>query len=288
MLQFLYRCAARFPLPLAHALGGAIGLLAWVVPNKFTRRTRFNIARCLPELGRGARERLVFRTLVESGKALVELPVLWSGPPARVAGLVREVRGGDELARVLAAGKGLIAASPHLGAWELAGLELSRRQPIVTMYRLQGNRWDDVMKRGRERFGARLVGSDRGGVRALLESLRRGHSIGVLPDQDPPEGSGVFAPFFGVMAHTPVLASRLARRTGATILYVFAERLGRGRGFVLHVVPAPAGVADEDEARACAALNRGLEDCIRRFPAQYWWGYARFRRRPPGAPPVYE
>jgi KDO2-lipid IV(A) lauroyltransferase len=288
VLQFLYRCAARFPLPLAHALGGAIGLLAWVVPNKFTRRTRFNIARCLPELGRGARERLVFRTLVESGKALVELPVLWSGPPARVAGLVREVRGGDELARVLAAGKGLIAASPHLGAWELAGLELSRRQPIVTMYRLQGNRWDDVMKRGRERFGARLVESDRGGVRALLESLRRGHSIGVLPDQDPPEGSGVFAPFFGVMAHTPVLASRLARRTGATILYVFAERLGRGRGFVLHVVPAPAGVADEDEARACAALNRGLEDCIRRFPAQYWWGYARFRRRPPGAPPVYE
>jgi Kdo2-lipid IVA lauroyltransferase/acyltransferase len=288
VLQFFYRCAARLPLPLAHALGAALGAAAWLVPNKFTRRTRFHIARCLPELGRGARERLVFRTLVESGKALVELPVLWSGPAARVARLVREVHGDDELARVLAAGRGLIAASPHLGAWELAGLELSRRQPIVSMYRLQGNVWDDVMKRGRERFGAQLVSSDRGGVRALLESLRRGHSIGVLPDQDPPEGSGVFAPFFGIMAHTPVLAGRLARRTGAAVLYVFAERLGWGRGFVLHVVPAPADVTDEDDARACAALNRGLEDCIRRFPAQYWWGYARFRRRPPGAPPVYE
>jgi KDO2-lipid IV(A) lauroyltransferase len=288
VLQFLYRCAARLPLPLVHVLGAVIGVLAWLVPNKFTRRTRFHIARCLPELGRAARERLVFRTLVESGKALAELPVLWSGPAARVARLVREVRGADELARVVAAGKGLIAASPHLGAWELAGLELSRRQPIVSMYRLQGNEWDDVMKRGRERFGARLVASDRGGVRALLESLRRGHSIGVLPDQDPPEGSGAFAPFFGIMAHTPVLAARLARRTGAAVLYVFAERLGWGRGFVLHVVPAPPEVADADEGRACAALNRGLEECIRRFPAQYWWGYARFRRRPPGAPPVYE
>jgi KDO2-lipid IV(A) lauroyltransferase len=286
VLQFLYRRAARLPLPLVHALGAVLGVVAWLVPNKFTRRTRLHLARCLPELGGAARERLVFRTLIESGKTLAELPVLWSGPAARVAALVREVRGADELARVLRAGKGLIAASPHLGAWELAGLELSRRQPIVSMYRLQGNAWDDVMKRGRERFGAQLVPSDRGGVRALLESLRRGHSIGVLPDQDPPEGSGAFAPFFGIMAHTPVLASRLARRTGAVVLYVFAERLGWGRGFVLHVVPAPPEVADADEARACAALNRGLEDCIRRFPAQYWWGYARFRRRPPGAPPV--
>lgn len=288
MLQFLYRRAARLPLPVAHALGAGVGVLAWLVPNKFTRRTRFHIARSLPALGRCARERLVFRTLVESGKSLAELPLLWSGPAARVGRLVREVRGEDGWDRALAAGKGVIAASPHLGAWEMAGLEYSRRHPIVTMYRLQGNEWDDVMKRGRERLGAKLVPSDRGGVRELLEALRRGDSIGILPDQDPPEGSGAFAPFFGIAAHTPVLASRLARRTGAAVLYVFAERLRWGRGFVLHIVPAPDEVADADDARACAALNRGLEECIRRFPAQYWWGYARYRRRPPGEPPIDE
>jgi KDO2-lipid IV(A) lauroyltransferase len=288
VLQFLYARAANLPLPVAHALGATLGALAWLVPNKFARRTRFHIALCLPGLGRIARERLVFRTLVESGKTLAELPVIWSGPAARVARLVREVRGADELARALAAGKGVIGASPHLGSWELAGLDYSRRHPLVSMYRPQGNVWDDVMKRGRERFGAKLVPSDRRGVRALLEALRRGEAVGVLPDQDPPEGSGAFAPFFGIAAHTPVLASRLARRTGATVLYMFAERLAWGRGFVLHVVPAPPEVAEADEARACAALNRGLEDCIRRFPAQYWWGYARFRRRPPGEPPVYE
>jgi KDO2-lipid IV(A) lauroyltransferase len=288
VLQFLYARAANLPLPVAHALGATLGALAWLVPNKFARRTRFHIALCLPALGRAARERLVFRTLVESGKTLAELPVIWSGPAARVARLVREVRGADELARALAVGKGVIGASPHLGAWELAGLDYSRRHPLVSMYRPQGNEWDDVMKRGRERFGAKLVPSDRRGVRELLETLRRGDAVGVLPDQDPPEGSGAFAPFFGIAAHTPVLASRLARRTGATVIYMFAERLAWGRGFVLHVVPAPPEVADADEARACAALNRGLEDCIRRFPAQYWWGYARFRRRPPGEPPVYE
>lgn len=288
MLPFLYARAANLPLPVAHALGATLGVLAWLVPNKFARRTRFHIALCLPALGRAARERLVFRTLVESGKTLAELPVIWSGPAARVARLVRAVHGADELARALATGKGVIGASPHLGAWELAGLDYSRRYPIVSMYRPQGNEWDDVMKRGRERFGAKLVPSDRSGVRELLEALRRGETVGVLPDQDPPEGSGAFAPFFGIVAHTPVLASRLARRTGAAVLYIFAERLGWGRGFVLHIVPAPPEVTGADAARACAALNRGLEDCIRRFPAQYWWGYARFRRRPPGEPPVGE
>ncbi len=287
VLQFLYRRAARLPLPIAHAFGAVIGVLAWLVPNRFARRTRFHIVRCLPELGRLAQERLVFRALVESGKAAAEVPVLWSGPAARVERLVREVRGEDDWQRALAGGKGVVAASLHLGAWEMAGIEYARRHPIVSMYRPQGNSWDDVMKRGRERTGARLVPSDRGGVRELFEALRRGDSIGILPDQDPPEGSGAFAPFFGIAAHTPVLAPRLARRTGAAVLYVFAERLSWGRGFVLHVIPAPSEVADADDARACAALNRGLEQCIRRFPAQYWWAYARYRRRPPGEPPVY-
>jgi hypothetical protein len=44
VLQFLYRCAARLPLPLAHALGAALGVAAWLVPNRFTRRNRFHIA----------------------------------------------------------------------------------------------------------------------------------------------------------------------------------------------------------------------------------------------------
>ena len=79
----------------------------------------------------------------------------------------------------------------------------------------------------------------------------------------------------------------LARRTGATILYVYAERLSWGRGFVLHIEAAPPEVADADEVRAVAAVNRGVEACIRRSPAQYYWAYMRFRRRPAGEPPFY-
>jgi KDO2-lipid IV(A) lauroyltransferase len=287
MTTLLYRLAAFVPLPLAHALGALLGSVAWLVPNSFARRTRFHIARCLPELGPLARERLAFASLREAGKALAELPILFAGREARVARLLREIHGRERLDAAVAAGKGVIAASPHLGSWEMAGLAYSRLHRIVTMYRPQAEPWDALIKAGRGRFGAELVPSDRGGMRRLLETLRSGASVGVLPDQDPPTGSGVFAPFFGIAAHSPTFASRLARRTGATILYVYAERLGWGRGFALHIDPAPPEVADADDVRAVTALNAGVATCIRKFPAQYYWAYMRFRRRPPGEPPFY-
>ncbi|HSD43661.1 MAG TPA: lysophospholipid acyltransferase family protein [Burkholderiales bacterium] len=287
MVRALFRLFATVPLPIAHALGATLGLIAAIVPNSFARRTRFHISRCMPELGPRERRRLAFRALIESGKALAELPLLFAGSAARVPGWLRDVRGRELLDAAVAAGKGVIAASPHLGSWEMAGLAYSRLQPIVTMYRPQAEPWDTLIKEGRSRFGAQVVPSDRGGMRRLLETLRRGGSIGVLPDQDPPTGSGTFAPFFGIAAHSPVFASRLARRTGAAILYVYAERLSWGRGYVLHIDPAPPDVTDEDEVRAVTAVNRGVEACIRQFPAQYYWAYMRFRRRPAGEPAFY-
>ncbi|MGH8529660.1 MAG: lysophospholipid acyltransferase family protein [Nevskiales bacterium] len=285
--QFSFRLFACLPLPAAHLLGGFIGLLLWLLPNKFSRLTRFHIARCFPALSWLARQGLVFRALIESGKALAEGPVLWAGPEQRVARLVRGTRGAEAIEQALLAGKGVITAAPHLGSWEMAGLEYSRLHPIVSLYKPQKGAWDALIKQGRERFGAKLVPSNRGGVRALLASLKRGETAGILPDQDPPPGSGAFAPFFGIPAHTPSLLTTLARRTSAKVFYMYAERLSWGRGFILHFVPAPAEVADADEVCALAALNLGVEDCVCRLPAQYWWGYARWRRRPHGEADFY-
>jgi KDO2-lipid IV(A) lauroyltransferase len=169
----------------------------------------------------------------------------------------------------------------------MAWLAYSRMHPIVGLARPQDGAWEAMLKAGRTRFGGRTVTGDRAGMRRLLETLRAGGSVGAMPDQDPPRGSGVFAPFMGIMANSPVYPVRLARRTAATILYVYAERLSRGRGYVLHIEPAPPEVADEDEVRAVGAVNRGVEACIRRIPAQYYWAYMRFRRRPAGEPPFY-
>ena len=67
--------------------------------------------------------------------------------------------------------------------------------------------------------------------------------------------------------------------------FCIAERLPRGRGYRIHLLPAPEGIADPQTG--VAALNRGVEDMIRRWPEQYWWAYRRYRRRPPGEAKFY-
>jgi KDO2-lipid IV(A) lauroyltransferase len=114
--------------------------------------------------------------------------------------------------------------------------------------------------------------------------LRRGETVGLLPDQVPPEGMGVWAPFFGRPAYTMTLAARLVQQTGAAIGVMCCERLPRGAGYVVRASllpePLPERVGSDDEAwqqAAAAVVNRAMEGVIRRLPTQYLWGYHRYK-----------
>ncbi len=186
-----------------------------------------------------------------------------------------------------APGKGLIVLSPHLGAWELAGLHLARQGPTAIFYKPQ-RYLDDLILAARRRSGAALAPITVKGIRVLVQALERGDYVGVLPDQEPKEDKGAcFAPFFGVPAFTMLLVNRLARRTGAPVIFMFAERLPAAAGFCIHCIPAPEGIDSDDDLTAATALNRGIEQCVRTCPEQYVWPYKRFRRRPEGQAGFY-
>jgi KDO2-lipid IV(A) lauroyltransferase len=132
------------------------------------------------------------------------------------------------------------------------------------------------------------VPTDQHGIRRLLQALRKGGYLGILPDQAPKANKGsVFAPFFGVPAFTMLLVNKLARKTGARVVFLFAERLPKGGGYALHCLPAPRGIDSEDEVEAASALNLGVEECVRICPEQYVWAYKRFRSRPNDVPHPY-
>ncbi|MBU2477923.1 MAG: lysophospholipid acyltransferase family protein, partial [Gammaproteobacteria bacterium] len=188
----------------------------------------------------------------------------------------------------LRAGRGVILATPHHGSWEMAGHIAAVRWGITTLYkppRLIG--MDKLIRQGRQQLGAQLVATDAKGIRSLYETLSRGGAIGILPDQDPGESGGIFAPFFGIPANSMVLLSRLARKTGAPVFICFCERLPGTQGYKLHCLPAPAGVDDADATVAVTAMNAGIENCVRLCPEQYQWSYRRFRTRPAGEPKIY-
>ena len=281
----LVQLVARLPLPVLHRLGQAVGWVFIHWPNRQRRNALINLRLCFPHLEIPELIRLRNRNLVEFGKTYLEIGYLWQRPLDQVHALVREVRGAEFLQRP--PGRGLIVLSPHLGAWELAGLHLARQGPTAIFYKPQ-RYLDDLILAARRRCGAQLAPITARGIRVLVQALERGDYVGVLPDQEPKEDKGaVFAPLFGIPAYTMLLVNRLARRTGAPVIFMFAERLPDAVGFRMHCIPAPEGIDSADELVAATALNRGIEQCVSVCAEQYVWPYKRFRRRPPGMVGLY-
>ena len=285
LVRLLAQGLSRLPLAFSQGLGWLLGTLLWYCPNKQRRNAFINLRLCHPDWSEAELRRFRNRALREEAKTFVEIAYLLLRPVPQVLSLIRESQGLELLER--RGEQGLIVLSPHLGAWEMAGLYLSTRGPTTTLYKPQPLA-DDLVRRARGRAGALLVPTDQTGIRRLLQGLKRGEYLGILPDQEPKEDKGcVFAPFFGVPALTMLLVNRLARRTGARVVFLFARRLPWGRGFALHCLPAPGGVDSADEVEAAAALNRGVEACVDLCPEQYVWSYKRFRTRPGGGPHPY-
>lgn len=280
-------CLGALPFRAMEALGAGIGLLHWYLPNRARRHSQANIDRCYGDRDPAWRRALVRASLVALGRTLAESAWFLSRRPDQVLPLVHAVRGGEHLERARRAGRGIICATPHLGAWELAAAWVATRTSLTVLFRPPRlAALGEALRRGRERLGGRPVPTDGSGVRALHRALRNGEAVGLLPDQQPREGQGVYAPFMGQPALTMTLLSRIAARTGAAVLFTVMVREPGARGFTLHVWPADPAVADADPEVAAAQVNREVERAIALAPAQYMWNYQRFRRRGRSAAPA--
>ena len=248
--------------------------------------TRTNLRLCWPELSVAARRRIERASLAETGQTIAEFPALWCWPAARVLALAREVRGEQPFLAACARG-GVLLLTPHLGAWEFSGLYVGSRVRLTALYKPPPiAEMETFYTVARQRTGARLVPADASGVRALHRALREGEVAGVLPDQDPGLGSGLFVPFFGPLANTTTLIVKLLERTSSPLFLCWSERIPGG--FRVHFVEAQEPeLRCGDVPRAAAAMNRELERLIRTAPEQYLWSYKRFRNRPVGEPDLY-
>jgi KDO2-lipid IV(A) lauroyltransferase len=279
-MLFLLRLVARLPLPLLHAVGVVLGWAVYLLSSRYRRM----IVRNLDIAGLNS-TRLRRAVVSETGKGALEIPAIWLRPHQQAAALVVEALGWEHVENAARARRGLIILTPHLGSWEVTGQYLSSRMPITVMYSPPNlPSLEPLMRAGRNRGTAmKSVPADMRGVRAMLKALKRGEAIGILPDQVPGVGEGQWVEFFGRPAYTMTLVGRLAEQTGAPVLLCYSQRLPWGRGYRFTVEPMLAPRPPESPVRA---LNRSLEQLIRRCPEQYLWSYNRYKVpagvRPPG------
>ena len=288
LLTAILWLASKLPLIVIHFIGHVVGNIIYYLPNKARSVAETNINTCFQDKSSGFRKKLLRNCLIELCKSILELGPMWLWPTEKLLALIKEVQGIEPLEACLEQKQGLFAATPHLGAWELCSLFASSRYPFTAMYRppriAELEPW---IIGARERSGAKLVGYSRQGLKEMINSLKQGEIVGILPDQEPRDIGGVFAPFFGVPAYTMTLMSKMARKTNAAVFFACMERLPWGRGYRLIISEAAPEITSSDEVVAATALNQSIETCIRACPEQYMWAYRRFKRRPDGAPKLY-
>ena len=267
----LYRFASRWPLALLHAVGAALGWLTWAASPTYRRRMALHarLAGYAPADIRPA--------VAHAGRMAAETPRLWFGAPVPV-----QWDGAELIEAAYAAGRGIVYLTPHMGCFEITAQGAATRfgatrGPITVLYRpARQAALAQVLATARQREGLETAPTTLTGVRQMIRALRAGQAVGLLPDQVPPEGQGLWSPFFGQPAYTMTLAARLVQQTGAMPLLAWGERLPRARGYCIHLQPFPEPLAADLET-AVGQINRAMEQLIRQCPGQYLWGYGRYK-----------
>ncbi|MBI3044650.1 MAG: lysophospholipid acyltransferase family protein [Betaproteobacteria bacterium] len=279
MLVALFRLLARLPLSWLHGAGAALGWLVYWSSPAYAARLRENLQASGVCSGAAQCAAMLSAAIAETGKGATELIAVWFGRDEEVARLVVECERWNIVEAARARGDGIIFLTPHLGCFEVSALYAAQRMPLTVLYRPPKKRWiEPLMVAGRSRWQAAVAPANLRGVRMLYKALARGEAVGLLPDQAPGMGEGVWADFFGRPAYTMTLVRRLQQASGAAVIMAFAERLPAGRGYRLHLEALAANQLDE------ATLNRALEAQVRRCPEQYLWSYNRYKI-PDGAKP---
>jgi lauroyl/myristoyl acyltransferase len=164
-----------------------------------------------------------------------------------------------------------VLLTPHLGSFEVCAQAYAERfgaqQPITVLYRPARQPWlRELEETARARPALATAPATLAGVRQMMRALRKGETVGLLPDQVPPDGMGVWAPFFGQPAYTMTLAARLVQQTGAAVAADLDRTPAAGCGYVVHVqalaeaLPTRGEQDEEAWIGAAGVVNRAMED----------------------------
>ncbi|GAA3746318.1 phosphatidylinositol mannoside acyltransferase [Salinactinospora qingdaonensis] len=218
---------------------------------------------------------------------MFRLPALSS---AQLHDSVRAV-GVERVEQAVASGRGVVAALPHMGNWDLAGAWITARGiPLTTVaQRLRPERLFDRFVAFRSSLGMEvlpLTGAANP-FGTLARRLRSGRLVCLLADRDITE-SGVGVTFFGESARMPGGPALLAQRTGAALLPVSLHYEGRHMVIRVHEeIPVPAAGDTAAKTRAMTQeLAHVFEAEISEHPQDWHMLQPIFTADLPGAEPA--
>jgi KDO2-lipid IV(A) lauroyltransferase len=288
LINTVMRIFSWFSPRVAEVVAPALATVLWYASPRKRRVTRLNLRAVFPDLTEQARQEIARGSMVNYIRGVFEAGMLWHWPIEQILACFDPTQGRDCFKEAKAAGRGVIVAAPHCGAWELTNIFLQQEMKGTILYKPgKHDVFEAMLSNKRGRGGGNPVPATSRGLREMYKNLKSGQVVGLLPDQEPTLGDGRFAPFYGFETLTGVLLPRLAKRTGAAVVFASCERRKNGR-YCVHLFRAPEDLLSDDMRTALSAVNKGVEQCIEVDRKQYLWAYKRFRHRPEGQKSLYK
>ena len=276
LLKLSLNTIAVLPLRLVQLFGASLGLLAYVGSSQYRSLFRPQYHAVV------AAKHLPFKlweAVRASGMLFSDSLWIWRNPHKALT--LVEVQNWDVVESAINEGHGLVMLTPHLGGFEIIPRVLAQHFPATILYRPSRQAWlNEVVEEGRSYPNMHVVPTDLSGVRQMTRALTRGEAIGILPDQVPSGGEGVWVPFFGRPAYTTPLPARLANRNNTPVVMFTAKRKGLGKGWLMQATRLSP--LSEDATIGAAELNLAIENAVLVAPEQFIWSYNRYKH-PAGA-----
>lgn len=276
LLHLSLHTLALLPLALTQVIGSFFGLLAYAGSKQYRALFRPQYEAVVQV------HRLPFKlweAIRASGMLFSDSLWIWRNPQKALQ--LVEVQNWDVVEAAMNEGHGLVMLTPHLGGFEIIPRVLAQHFPATILYRPSRQEWlNEVVETGRAYPNMHFVPTNLNGVRQMTRALTRGEAIGILPDQVPSGGEGVWVPFFGRLAYTTPLPARLANRNHTPAVMFTAKRKGIGKGWLMQATRLEP--FSEDANIAAAELNVAIENAVLVAPEQFIWSYNRYKH-PTGA-----
>ena len=261
-------------------LAAVLGALLWFCLPGRRRLAARNIA---SHLGVSEAEalRIARASFTENARSFLEtaLAPVFGLPGVRISNP-------EAMARLTSGDRPVVAASAHIGAWELmAGIfgDFPDHYPHVVVVRKYKNvAMDDFTNRMRGSRGTTILGH-RDATFSILRALKKKGVVAFLVDHNTSRNEAVFLPFLGEIAAVNKGPALLAARADALVFGVCLLREGNGYVFHVEELLDPATLSGDKEEKTLAvarAYTEAMERVVRLAPEQWFWMHNRWKTRP--------
>ncbi|MCG8464748.1 MAG: lysophospholipid acyltransferase family protein [Xanthomonadales bacterium] len=277
--------AARVSPLWAHRICRLIAPLLLKLLKKRRHIAEINIAHCFPERSPAWQQQLLRQHFYSVSLMLFESAWTWSSRPLSRQ-LCVEIHGAEHLEQHT--DTPILLMSGHMSCMDLGSrflgeylrLNLGRSQKTAGVYRpLRSPVLEWYHTRGRLRFTDAMISKYK--VKQLMRYLQSGAMVWYAADQDFGAERSLFVPFFGHQTATLKASWLLIRRSQATVLTMFPQRLSPGR-YRIDIGPPIHWQEGMEISAFLGEVNQRIEAAVRQAPAQYWWLHRRFKTRPEG------